>query len=148
MIARARQAVPDTVEFRQVDRPHIPLADGHADAVLSVHVMQHLESKRVLDAYIADMYRVLRPGGTAMIHIPLIGAPAKGLAALRDELTLRRSRRALNHGGVHETMRTRAYWLNEVWQAFTASGFTDVELRLIPVRSNGYGHQFWFGRVR
>ena len=44
-------------------------------------------------------------------------------------------------------MRTRYYWLNDVWQAFSDAGFRDVELRLIPVRSNGYGHQFWLARA-
>jgi SAM-dependent methyltransferase len=150
MIDRARAVTPDTVSFAQVDEPRIPAAAGEFDAVFSVHVMQHLESLDALRAYVAESHRVLRPGGTAMIHIPIrgeLGGRMGGAkAAVREELELWRSRRALRRGGRHSTMRTRAYWLNDIWRMFVAAGFSDIEQRMIPVRSNGYGHQFWFGR--
>lgn len=149
MIQRARAAAPTGVTFHQVDGPVIPVASDEVDAVFSVHVMQHLENSDVLVAYIREMARVLRPGGTVMIHIPLQGTPLPNpLRRLQAELRLRASRRALKAGQSHSTMRTNAYWLDEVWLAFTGAGFTDVELRLIPVRSNGYGHQFWLARKR
>lgn len=152
MIARARAVVPDNVRFAQVDEPRIPLEEAAADAVFSVHVMQHLESFKALRAYVRESRRVLRPGGSAMIHVPVRGEGPSGrlggaTGALRKELVLRRSRRALARGGRHSTMRTRAYWLNDIWRAFTSAGFAEVELRMIPVRSNGYGHQFWLGRA-
>jgi hypothetical protein len=75
------------------------------------------------------------------------GAPAgRPWRRLQAEIVLRSSRRSLRAGRGHRTMRTNAYWLDDVWRAFTGVGFTDVELRMIPVRSNGYGHQFWLGR--
>lgn len=147
MIERARRVTPDHVEFRQVDGAAIPLDSATADAVFSVHVMQHLEDMSVLARYIAEMARVLRPAASLMVHIPLQGAPPPNpLRRLQAEWTLRSSRRALRAGHGHTTMRTNAYWLNDVWQGFTDAGFGDVELRLIPVRSNGYGHQFWLAR--
>jgi ubiquinone/menaquinone biosynthesis C-methylase UbiE len=149
MIERARGVAPDAVRFHQVNGPVIPVADGEADAVFSVHVMQHLENMRVLEAYIREIARVLRADGTAMVHIPLQGSPPPNpLRRLQQELTLRNSRRSLRTGQGHTTMRTNDYWLNEVWMAFTRAGFRDIELRLIPVRSNGYGHQFWLARAR
>lgn len=148
MMARARLVTGDRVAFCQVSGAEIPLGDGEADAVFSVHVMQHLESPAVLDAYIAEMRRVLRAGATAMVHVPVQGAPApRPWRRLQAELALRGSRRALRAGRTHTTMRTNAYWLDDVWRAFIAAGFGDVELRMIPVRSNGYGHQFWLGRA-
>jgi SAM-dependent methyltransferase len=148
MIARAQAVTGDGVSFRQVNGAEIPLGDAQADALFSVHVMQHLENQAVLDAYIAEMARVLRPGATAMVHIPLHGAPSpRPWRRARAELTLRGSRRSLRAGRAHTTMRTNAYWLDDVWRAFAAAGFTDVELRMIPVRSNGYGHQFWLARA-
>jgi SAM-dependent methyltransferase len=150
MIERARAVVPDNVRFEQVDSPRIPLGDAQADAVFSVHVMQHLENIEALRSYVTESYRVLRPGGSAMIHIPVRaegGRLGGSLGAVRTELELWRSRRSLRQGGKHSTMRTRSYWLNDLWRMFTGTGFRDVELRLIPVRSNGYGHQFWLGRV-
>lgn len=148
MIERARRVTGDGVSFRRVDGAQIPLEGGAADAVFSVHVMQHLEGPAVLRAYIAEMARVLRPGGTAMIHIPVRGAAdPRPWRRLQAELVLRSSRRSLRAGHGHTTMRTNAYWLNDVWRAFGDAGFTDVELRMIPVRSNGYGHQFWLARA-
>jgi ubiquinone/menaquinone biosynthesis C-methylase UbiE len=151
MIERARQVAPGNVAFEQVEGTLIPLADREADAVFSVHVMQHLETVEMLRAYIAEMRRVLRSGGTLMVHILLRGASESGprarLEQIRGEWALWRSRRALRRGGEHSTMRTRSYWPNDVWQMLTDAGFHDVELRMIPVRSNGYGHQFWFARA-
>jgi SAM-dependent methyltransferase len=148
MIGRARAVTGDGVTFRQVDGAAIPLGDAQADALFSVHVMQHLENQAVLEAYIAEMARVLRPGATAMVHIPLQGAPSPRLwRRVQAELALRGSRRSLRAGREHTTIRTNAYWLDDVWRAFTGAGFADVELRMIPVRSNGYGHQFWLARA-
>jgi SAM-dependent methyltransferase len=148
MITRARAVTGDRVTYRQVDGAAIPLDDAHADALFSVHVMQHLESQSVLDAYIAEMSRVLRPGATAMVHIPVRGAPSpRPWRRMQAELTLRGSRRSLRAGRGHTTMRTNAYWLDDVWRAFAAARFADVELRMVPVRSNGYGHHFWLARA-
>lgn len=148
MIARAREVTGAGVTFRQVDGAQIPLGDAQADALFSVHVMQHLENQAVLDAYIAEMARVLRPGATAMVHIPVQGAPSPPpWRRMQAELTLRGSRRSLRAGRGHTTMRTNAYWLDDVWRAFGAARFAEVELRMIPVRSNGYGHQFWLARA-
>jgi SAM-dependent methyltransferase len=148
MIGRARAVTGDDVTFRQVNGAEIPVDDGQADALFSVHVMQHLENQSVLDAYIAEMGRVLRPGATAMVHIPVHGAPSpRPWRRMQAELALRGSRRSLRAGRGHSTMRTNAYWLDDVWRAFAAARFADVELRMIPVRSNGYGHQFWLARA-
>lgn len=148
MIAKARAVTGGDVTFCQVDGAQIPLGDSQADALFSVHVMQHLENQAVLEAYIAEMARVLRPGATAMVHIPVQGAPTpRPWRRVQAELALRGSRRSLRAGRGHSTMRTNAYWLDDVWRAFGAAGFADVELRMIPVRSNGYGHQFWLARA-
>jgi SAM-dependent methyltransferase len=147
MIERAQRVAGERVVFHQVNGATIPLQDAVADALFSVHVMQHLENVNVLRAYIAEMARVLRPGGTLMVHVPVHGAPTgRPWRRLQAEMVLRSSRRALREGRRHRTMRTNAYWLDDVWRAFTGVGLTDVELRMIPVRSNGYGHQFWLGR--
>jgi hypothetical protein len=66
---------------------------------------------------------------------------------MQAELALRGSRRSLRAGRGHSTMRTNPYWLDDVWRAFAAAGFADVGLRMIRVRSNGYGRQFWLART-
>src|SRR5947209_5905330 len=77
MIDGARLRTPSVVEFRQVDGPVIPLGDDEADGVFSVHVFQHLESRDVLAAYLAEARRVLRPGGALMVHVPLASSPPR-----------------------------------------------------------------------
>jgi SAM-dependent methyltransferase len=43
--------------------------DGHFDLVYSVLVLQHLP-RPVIDGYLPELLRVLRPGGTAVIQLP------------------------------------------------------------------------------
>jgi len=43
--------------------------DDHVDLVYSVLVLQHLP-RPVIDRYLAELLRVLRPGGTAVIQVP------------------------------------------------------------------------------
>src|SRR5690349_18366623 len=111
MIARARAVAPENVDFRQTDGMSLPAADGEADAVFSVHVIQHLETRADVERYVHEMRRVLRPGGTLLVHIQLKDH-REGLGErLRRELELRRSRLALRLGREHRTMRVRRYWL-------------------------------------
>jgi glycosyltransferase involved in cell wall biosynthesis/SAM-dependent methyltransferase len=48
---------------------HIPLEDGRCDAVVAGELIEHLEDSDV-DAALADMRRVLRPGGVLMLTTP------------------------------------------------------------------------------
>lgn len=43
--------------------------DGHVDLVYSVLVLQHLP-RPMIDRYLAELLRVLRPGGTAVVQVP------------------------------------------------------------------------------
>lgn len=147
MVERARRAVPDNVELHVVDSPVIPLGDGEADAVFSVHVLQHLDSFEDVRAYLAEARRVLRPGGTAMVHVTLSSSPPAGVRRLRAELDLWRSRRGLRRGRRHTAVRMRVYRSEDVFSALTRIGFEDVELRMFSARSIFYPHHFWLARV-
>ena len=81
MIARARAAAGDNVTFHQVSGSVIPLPDSSVDAVFSVHVLQHLDDQQAIARYLSEARRVLRPGGTVMLHIMLgRGLPLPPLA--------------------------------------------------------------------
>lgn len=147
MISRARRMTPANVEFRQVDGPAIPGADGEADAVFSVHVLQHLDDHEALIANLREARRVLRPGGTLMAHIWLSSRRPSPLGRLRRELRLWRSRRGLRRGERPTAVRMRTYPLEHVQAWLAEVGFADVELRMFPVRSNGFAHHFWLARV-
>src|SRR3954452_8087287 len=73
MLARARAAVPENVELRLTDGRTLPVADADVDAIFSVHVIQHLESRAEVAAYVREMRRVLRPGGSLFVHVMLKG---------------------------------------------------------------------------
>ncbi len=49
-----------TVEGQEADAAHMPFADGTFDTVVAMHMMYHLADQA---AGIAEMYRVLKPGG-------------------------------------------------------------------------------------
>jgi SAM-dependent methyltransferase len=146
MIERARAAAADNAEFHQVEGTRVPLADDSVDAVFSVHVLQHLDDFGDVSAYVADAVRALRPGGTMMLHIAL-GNLERGLfgrhGKLRIEWNLWRSRRRLNRGDEHFAVRYRLYDLDEVQHMLEALPLERIELRMFPVRSNGYQHTFW-----
>jgi SAM-dependent methyltransferase len=65
MIARARTLVDDSrVSFEVGNgRDLRPLADSCADLVVTFTVFQHLPDESIIEGYIQDAARVLRPGG-------------------------------------------------------------------------------------
>jgi hypothetical protein len=146
MIARADAVTPGNVEFHQVEGTRIPLDDGSVDAVFSVHVLQHLDDFDDVSAYVADAVRAMAPGATLMLHIAL-GRLEQGwfgrYGKLRVEWRLWKSRRALKRGREHFAVRYRLYDLEQVQHMLEALPLERIELRMFPVRSNGYQHTFW-----
>jgi ubiquinone/menaquinone biosynthesis C-methylase UbiE len=146
-IDRARAACGDNATFHQVDGTEIPLADASVDAAFSVHVLQHLKDFEEVTGYLREVRRVLTPGGTAMLHIMLASSETGPIWTRRGvvwrELSLWRSRRALRRGRETRGMRMRMYRYEDVYAALDRIGFEDVELRLFPVRTNGFPHSFW-----
>lgn len=65
MVDRARELVPDAgVEFRLGSGSSLDVVDtGTADLVLSFTVFQHIPDRQVVEGYLAEAARVLRPGG-------------------------------------------------------------------------------------
>ncbi len=51
-----------------VDITDIPLEANSIDAVICIHVLEHIENDR---RAIAELYRVLKPGGWALISVPV-----------------------------------------------------------------------------
>jgi ubiquinone/menaquinone biosynthesis C-methylase UbiE len=146
MIARAREASPDNVEFHQVEGTRVPLPDASVNAVFSVHVLQHLDDFGDVSAYVAEAVRALAPGGTVMLHIAL-GTLQQGLIGrrgkLRIEWKLWRSRRALKQGKEHFAVRYRLYDLEQVQRMLESLPLKRIEMRMFPVRSNAYQHHFF-----
>lgn len=53
-----------TIEYRQGDAAHLPMADGDVDLVWSRFLFEYLDDPR---AALADMVRVVKPGGTVVV---------------------------------------------------------------------------------
>jgi SAM-dependent methyltransferase len=63
-----RQRGARNVELFSSDGSSIPLPDLSFDVVYSFIVLQHVEKIEVFKAYLRETYRVLRPGGFALLY--------------------------------------------------------------------------------
>ncbi|HVS84581.1 MAG TPA: methyltransferase domain-containing protein [Gaiellaceae bacterium] len=67
-VARARERFPG-LRFEAADAAALPFADGSFDKAVAADVTEHLDDA-TLRAALAELHRVLVPGGTLSIHTP------------------------------------------------------------------------------
>jgi SAM-dependent methyltransferase len=61
------------VEFRAVSGERLDgVADGEADVLVCYLVLQHLPERRVVVSYLREFARVLAPGGSAFVQLPVL----------------------------------------------------------------------------
>lgn len=74
MLERARSAVAaGNVEFRAVSGVRLDgVADGAADAVVCYLVLQHLPRRALVEDYLREFGRVLKPSGEAFVQLPVL----------------------------------------------------------------------------
>ena len=63
-IARSHCADLSWVEFQQADAAHLPFPSGDFDAAVATQVLEYVPD---VDAALAELHRVVRPGGRAMV---------------------------------------------------------------------------------
>jgi SAM-dependent methyltransferase len=68
--------------MRSMDLTRLDLPDGSRSLVWCSHVLEHIEDDR---AAIGEMYRVLEPGGLAVLQVPIDGPNTYEDFAIRDE---------------------------------------------------------------
>lgn len=146
MLGLARLVSPNSVEFIQVDATDIPVQDERADAVFTAHVLQHLDGPQWVRSYFVEMFRVLRPGGTAMIHTALRSKKRSLIRRVGNDLRLAVTRRALARGQDVIAFRGIYYQPEQIRTWLADAGFQEIELREFPMRSNGDPHPFWLVR--
>ena len=66
MLEAARRASDESVDFRRMSATALDLADASFDVVTCITVIQHLETSEQ-EAAVAEIARVLRPGGRAVV---------------------------------------------------------------------------------
>lgn len=54
------------------DMMHMPVRDNALDALITIHVLEHVPDDR---RALAELHRILKPGGTAMIMVPFAPVP-------------------------------------------------------------------------
>ncbi len=56
------------VAMRHMDLTHLDLPSDHFDSIMCFHVLEHIPDDRMA---MSELYRVLRPGGWALIQVPV-----------------------------------------------------------------------------
>lgn len=142
-LALARAAIADTPasgDFRLSTGPALAAADGETNAIFSTHVFQHLPPK-LAGALLADCGRVLAPGGTTMLHVPIAGTNLAGtqLGDIRRRLAgmapLRAAALRLGHrfGKTVPPMRFQVFDPAWVFERLESGGLRDAQLRTFEV---------------
>lgn len=156
-IAQARDVVNcDRVSFLQLREPAIPLPSGLCDLCVSTHVLQHISDVRVVEAYLCEMLRILRPCGCLLVHVPVVGA--HGITGELGEVIYRRGKE-IAKGAVLAVIRQlmRAGFRGLSWgvaeyrvfsfvrldEQLRQLGFENAELRILPWAG---GHAYVFAR--
>ncbi len=151
MIQRARKAVGNNVEFSIVDGLNLPQGDCSVKAILSTHVLQHLDSVDIGFSYFREFARVLDHEGTMMVHLPLYQFPSDGrsyklmgplYACSRRLQSIQASMRRLRGASL---MRRTPYPIRDLHAFLLSVGFKNVEFRIFPTKINGDLHPFVFG---
>src|SRR5438552_3375075 len=94
-----------TAEWRQLAQ----VDPFYVIAVFTCHVLQHLEGIDVVESYLTEARRVLRPTGTMMVQLGLHSAPLRMQGRLLEELRLWVARNARARGARDLTFRVRLY---------------------------------------
>jgi len=136
-------------KFALTDGVHFPLPNDSVTAAFSCHVFQHFDSVEASVEVFGEIVRVLRPGATIMIHLPLYNWPlSRGLFErlfmLRQWLS--RKNAALYRFRGKPLMRGTWFEIDWLVQMLGGQGFSDVEFVTFPVSSNRSLHPFVFAR--
>jgi ubiquinone/menaquinone biosynthesis C-methylase UbiE len=143
MLNIARQNIRKAV-FLDCDGSSIPIANNSVSAVFCVQVFQHLGCREMAVAYFREIYRVLSPGGTCLIQIPLIILPFERVWPLMSHiqrslwgfsdawLSIKATtkRWLIVHRGRKPFYRVLQYEPGWLFQSLSAIGFDDIHLSI------------------
>jgi ubiquinone/menaquinone biosynthesis C-methylase UbiE len=136
-LERAKELLgPDAsrVKLALVSEPQIPVENGACDGVFCCEVFQHLDSDDVVRAYLREAYRVLRPGGTFCLHVPIRGIHPRTLTTSAFRNSVLRLARLV---GWRRMMVYRQYEARTLIEWLRESGFKRPEL--LVTYSEGHG---------
>ena len=143
------------VHWYVTDGISIPLKDSLVFSVFSSHVFQHFPSVEDGLIYFKEIYRVLKSGGTMMVHLPLHDFPTvnkkysnlvRYLYSLFLVLTSVKAdiRRWQMRRGGKKYMHGISYETSQLYKQLQGFGFIRIEFINFPVQSNDYLHSCVF----
>jgi ubiquinone/menaquinone biosynthesis C-methylase UbiE len=150
------QVDSSSTTFNLSNGTDIPLEDGSVSAVFSTFVFQHLDSVSIGGEYFEEIARVLKPGGSMMIHLPIYRWP--GMSALFFQIYSGRMRlealkaaicrRLMDFGLAEPYMGTTCYPIEFFYQELPKMGFADIEISILAPKSNNDPHPFVLARKK
>lgn len=148
--AQQRVTAPH-VEFVVMDGTWLPVATGTASAFFSTYVFQHFSSREEAQRLWGELARVLAPGGTLLVQVPVYRLPdtrlqpvlrwlhhcERRLAGWKADWSRRRGRLAM-----------RMLWYERDWLDATlrAHGFGQIEFRCVRLTANGHWSEIVLAR--
>ena len=72
MISFAQSNISSTnIQWIVSEQPAFPIPADTVSGVFTCHVFQHLESTSVIEKYFQESFRILKPGGSILAHVPI-----------------------------------------------------------------------------
>lgn len=152
MLQYARERVTSVnVDWRLSTGVSLPAVSGSAQAAFSCHVLQHFESNPAQLRCFSEIYRVLAPGGSLLVHLPIhsfpsangvfAGAARLGYRTFMAAASVKASvKRAIMRLGGRPYMHGISIEQGALYARLGDMGFQRVEFRTFPVRTNGVLH--------
>ncbi|MGI8906611.1 MAG: class I SAM-dependent methyltransferase [Candidatus Sumerlaeaceae bacterium] len=152
MLEAAREHMPSNVVLRKGDGLTLPFESRSVDAGFSYIVFQHFDGRAMIEQYVKELARVLRPGGTVMLHVPAVEPVQRfrqivGLFGLRRRITQFLTSRGSFPSPRQRffvTMNYRMYNVSKIQAILKRNGFT--RLRTIQMPGSDRRGTFHFGR--
>jgi SAM-dependent methyltransferase len=158
MVTYARQHVTAAnAEFVVVNGTSLPRDDNSTTGVFSTHVFQHFDSLAYADLYFAEIARILKPGGTLMIHLPVFEWHPRTPWLTRFtfrisewfyELKITLNRLLIRMGVQRQVMKIVVYPIERLGKTLSDLGFSDIQVRVLITESNHALHPFVMARKR
>jgi ubiquinone/menaquinone biosynthesis C-methylase UbiE len=156
MLTYAKQHVTaGNIAWKLSDGDKLPAGDCSMTAVFSCHVFQHFSSRQDQLSAFREVFRVLAPGGTFFVHLPMYVLPKNKAAPLmaavqrsyESLIVLKAAVRRLmvrlaNLPYMHGTYQDADRLMAEL----AAIGFTDLGVSIVKVGTNGDNHTCIYGR--
>jgi SAM-dependent methyltransferase len=135
--------IESNVELRLGDGISVPVETSTVDGAFSAHVFQHFDSLGLARANFSEIARILKPGGTMMVHLPVV-LPPEGLPGVLPALAAKQKlgdvRAKLRRRRGTPFMRGLQYPWQWLLRELPALGLVEIELIVFATRSNGGYH--------